>query len=272
MFDFARRCSKLRALLLVFLAFSVTLSLSAATLADQGRPNIVVILVDDMGWSDLGCYGGEIATPNLDRLAEGGVRFTHFYNTARCCPTRAALLTGLYPHQAGIGHMTDERQSADGTPLPGYTGRLNDRCVTIAEVLQSAGYFTAMTGKWHVGHDRGVTPPGRGFMRSLHAAAGGFYFHDSRRARLFLDGKDLGRTGDPLRKEWYSTDLWTEYGLRFVDEARAAKRPFFLYVAHNAPHFPLQAPAEEIALWRGKFKAGWDKLREARYQRQIEMG
>ncbi len=256
-------------LLLLIVLSSVYRSASAAPAA---RPNIVVMLVDDMGWSDIGCYGSEISTPNLDRLAGGGVRFSQFYNTARCCPTRASLLTGLYPHQAGVGHMTQESKGADGKPLPGYSGRLNDRCVTIAEVLKTAGYFTAMSGKWHVGHDHGVTPLGRGFDRSLHAAAGGFYFHDSPRTDLFLNGKHVGRNDDPLPKQWYSTDLWTEYGLKFIDEARAAEKPFFLYLAHNAPHFPLQAPPEDIARWRGKFKAGWDRLRQARHQRQVEMG
>jgi arylsulfatase A-like enzyme len=161
-----------------------------------------------MGYSDIGCYGGEIKTPNLDRLAQNGVRFTQFYNTARCCPTRASLLTGLYPHQAGVGHMTEEKRDGEGKVLPGYSGRLNDCCATMAEVLQGAGYFTAMTGKWHVGQNHGVTPQGRGFQRSLHAAAGGFYFQDSQRAELYLNGKSVGRNDDPLPKQWYSTDLW----------------------------------------------------------------
>jgi len=243
-----------------------------ATGSSDPRPNIVVILADDLGYSDIGCYGGEIQTPNLDRLARDGVRFTQFHNTARCCPTRAALLTGLYPHQAGVGHMTEEQRDSSGRPLAGYSGRLNDRCVTFAEALKAAGYFTAMTGKWHVGQNHGVTPWDRGFDRTLTAAAGGFYFPDSPRAALFLNGKNLGSRGAPLPGEWYSTDLWIEYGLKFVDEARAARKPFFLYVAHNAPHFPLQAPAEDIARWRGKFKAGWDVLRQERYARQLEMG
>jgi arylsulfatase len=263
------RAPLISALLSLFLGAAMPMTGAAA---ENTRPNIVVILVDDMGWSDIGCYGSEITTPNLDRLAQHGVRFTQFYNTGRCCPTRASLLTGLYPHQAGVGHMMEERKGPDGKTLPGYSGHLNDQCVTIAEVLKSAGYFTAMAGKWHVGHNHGVIPSKRGFDRSLHAAAGGFYFNDSPRTEIFLDGKSLGRTDDPLPKEWYSTDLWTRFGLQFVDEAVAAKRPFFLYVAHNAPHFPLQAPPEEIAQWRGKFKAGWDKLRQARHQRQIEMG
>ncbi len=248
----------------------VATALAAATPA---KPNIVVILVDDMGWSDIGCYGGEIPTPHLDALAKNGVRFTQFYNTGRCCPTRASLLTGLYPHQAGMGHMTTPRVDAAGATLPGYIGQLNDRNVTIAEVLRDAGYFTAMTGKWHVGQSLGTTPWGRGFDRSLNAAAGGFYFPEAGKAKLFLNGRDVGLGGQGgVPKEWYSTDLWTDYGLRFIDEARAAKKPFFLYLAHNAPHFPLQAPAEEIARFRGKFMAGWDQLRVERYARQLAAG
>lgn len=169
---------------------------AAAAASDApAKPNIVVILVDDMGWSDLGCYGGEIPTPNLDALAKNGVRFTQFYNTGRCCPTRASLLTGLYPHQAGMGHMTAPRRDATGAVLPGYTGQLNDRSVTIPEVLRTAGYFTAMTGKWHVGQALGTTPWGRGFDRSLNAAAGGFYFPGSDKAKLFLNGTDVGAGG-----------------------------------------------------------------------------
>ncbi len=240
----------------------------AVSEAPAGRPNIVVILVDDMGWSDLGCYGGEIPTPNLDALAKDGLRFTQFYNTGRCCPTRASVLTGLYPHQTGVGHMMEDR----GEVHPGYRGHLNNRCVTMAEVLRSAGYFTAMSGKWHVGQDKGVTPWGRGFDRSLNAAAGGFYFPDSPRTDLFLNGNHVGRRGGGVPDDWYSTDLWTSFGLKFADEALAARKPFFLYLAHNAPHFPLQAPPEDIARFCGKYKAGWDRLRAERYARQKEMG
>ena len=256
----------------LFAVVGIAISGAAFGQVSPTKPNIVVILVDDMGFSDLGCYGGEISTPNLDKLAANGVRFTQFHNTARCCPTRTALLTGLYPHQAGVGHMTEEHHDERGSVLPGYSGRLNDRCVTIAEALKRAGYFTAMTGKWHVGQNFGVTPWGRGFDRNLTAAAGGFFFPDSPRAALFLNGEKIANDDSRLPKYWYSTDLWTEFGLKFVDEARAAKQPFFLYVAHNAPHFPLQAPDEDIARWRGKLKAGWDKLREARYHRQLAMG
>jgi arylsulfatase len=230
------------------------------------RPNIVVILVDDMGFSDIGCYGSEIPTPNLDKLAANGLRFTQFYNTARCCPSRAALLTGLYAHQAGVGHMTE------GKGVPGYLGHLNDKCVTIAEVLKPAGYFTAISGKWHVGQQHGVVPWERGFERSLNSPAGGFYYADSERAELFLNGTKLDKNGPALPKGWYTTDLYTDYAVKFIDEALAAKKPFYLHLCYNAPHFPLQAPQDEIAKFRGKYKTGWDKLREQRNARQIELG
>ena len=231
------------------------------------RPNIVIILADDMGYSDIGCYGSEIPTPNLDSLAKDGLRFTQFYNTGRCCPSRASILTGLYPHEAGVGHMIDDDH------LAGYRGRLNDDCVTIAEVLRAAGYFTAMTGKWHVGQNHGVTPWGRGFDRNLTAPTGGFSYPQSPRAELFLNGQAIANDDPRLPKDWYSTDLWTEQGIHFIDEAVAAKKPFFLYLAYNAPHFPLQAPAADIAKFRHSiYTNGWDKLREARYERQKAMG
>ncbi len=230
------------------------------------KANIIVILVDDMGWSDLGCYGSEIPTPNLDSLAKDGLRFTQFYNTGRCCPTRAALLTGVYSHQAGVGHMTADKG------VPGYRGHLNANTATMAEQLKPTGYFTAMTGKWHVGQHAGVTPWGRGFERNLTAAAGGFYFPGNPRGQLFLNGEELKADDARLPKDWYSTDLWTTFGLKFIDEAIAAKKPFLLYLAHNAPHFPLQAPADEIAKFRGKYQTGWDALREARHKKQIELG
>jgi arylsulfatase len=252
----------MRRFFLLLLAAMVVPSFPAAA----AKPNVVVILVDDMGFSDLGCYGSEIPTPHLDALAQRGTRFTQFYNTARCCPSRASLLTGLYPHQTGVGHMV-ERQDT-----PGYLGHLNDQCVTLAEVLRSAGYFTAMSGKWHVGHEHGVTPQSRGFERSLHAAAGGFYYPGSRRAALSLNGEAISNDDSRLPKDWYSTDLWTQFGLQFIDEALAAQKPFYLHLCHNAPHFPLQAPEAEIAKFRGRYKAGWDALREARIERQRALG
>jgi len=257
-----RRMNPLR----YFLAVVATiLALPSALVGAQ--PNIVVILVDDMGFSDLGCYGSEIPTPNLDALAANGVRFTQFYNTARCCPTRAALLTGLYSHQAGVGHMTN-----DGGQ-PGYIGHLNDSCVTIAEALKPAGYFTAMTGKWHVGQQAGVAPWTRGFDRSLNAAAGGFYFPTHPRAELFLNGEKIANDDKRLAiQNWYSTDLWVSQGMKFVDEALGEKKPFYWHLCFNAPHFSLQAPAEDIAKFRDKYKVGWGAIRDARFAKQRELG
>ena len=256
------------------------LSARVAAAQTDARPNIILILVDDMGWSDIGSYGGEIPTPNLDALAARGVRFTGFYSTPRCSPTRASLLTGLYSHQAGMGHLDNViRKGSMGT-----TGRLNNQSVTIAEVLRAAGYFTAMSGKWHLGQQNGSPPWQRGFDRVLSLRAGGMFFPNqnfqgggdelTRRAQepLYLDGTPTPRDAPAFGQNWYSTSLWTDFGLKFIDEARQANRPFFLYLAHNAPHFPLMAPAELIAKHRGKYRAGWDRLRDARYRRQIEMG
>ena len=192
----------------IFLVFVLGSLVSAAE-----KPNIIVILADDMGFSDLGCYGSEIPTPHLDALAAKGVRFTQFYNTGRCCPTRASLLTGLYSHRAGIGHMTDD------SGLPGYRGFLTDNTVTIAEVLKPAGYFTAVTGKWHVG-DRtsAMLPLQRGFDRFYGVPeGGGFYFKLKEGRSLWLNNEVLHSTENNLPEGWYSTDAWTEWGLKFID-------------------------------------------------------
>jgi arylsulfatase len=253
-------------------------TLAAVTLHAQPakRPNIVVFLVDDVGFSDLGCYGSEIPTPNLDKLASEGVRFTQFYNTARCSTTRAALITGLYPHQAGMGWL-------DGKVEPqskGFHGKLLPRCVTIAEVLQQAGYFTAMAGKWHMGQQNGTPPWTRGFMRSLNSRFGEVYFpkEDDKPGTkmLYLNGRELPKDSPEIalggKTDWYSTDLFVDWGLKFIDEARAENKPFFLYLAQGAAHFPLRAPKEIIDKYRGKYMAGWDQLREARYAKQKELG
>lgn len=231
-------------------------------------PNIVVILADDMGFSDLGCYGSEIKTPHLDELARGGLRFTQFYNTGRCCPTRAALLTGLYPHQAGMGHMTDDRGQ------DGYRGDLNDRCVTLAEVLRDAGYSTFMVGKWHVtkftapntpAEERRNWPLQRGFDRFFGFLAGtSDYFAPK---GLFVDNNERRR----VETGFYTTDAFVDEAIEFLAQ-RPKDKPFFLYTAFNAPHFPVQAPREDIARYRGTYKAGWDTLRKQRHARQIEMG
>ena len=254
----------------LLLAFSSFVLLHSSFSA---QPNILVILVDDMGFSDLGCYGSEIPTPNLDALAAGGVRFTQFYNTARCSTTRAALMTGLYPHQAGMGYL-------DGLKLPeskGTHAKLHDRCVTMAEVLGAAGYHTSIVGKWHLGQPNGTPPWERGFQRTATTQFGELYFPKERSKDpckwVYLDGRKVAADSPEVGKgEWYSTFMFTDWALKFLDDAQASGKPFFQYFAHGAPHFPLKAPAEVIAKYRGKYKIGWDKLREARHKKQIELG
>lgn len=250
------------------LALACLLLCSQSSWAAAEKPNIVVILVDDMGFSDIGCYGSEIPTPHLDKLAADGLRFTQFYNTGRCCPTRATLLTGLYAHQTGIGHMNGDYGK------PGYKGFLNDRCVTLGDVARSAGYLTAASGKWHVGSkERAMWPRARGFDRFYGVPeGGGFYFQVKPGRTIVLDDDVIHSVDKPLPEGWYSTDAWTEHGLKFIDEAVAAEKPFLLYLAHNAPHFPLQATKQDIDKFRGKYMDGWEQLSALRHRRQIEMG
>jgi len=253
----------LAACCLVFRGVGVSISSAAESKPAPGRPNIILILADDMGFSDLGCYGSEIATPNLDRLAANGLRFTQFYNAARCCPTRASLLTGLYPHQAGMGDMVGDRG------LPAYQGFLNDRCVTIAEALRQSGYHVLMSGKWHVGEDRPHWPLDRGFEHYFGLISGACsYFR--------LDpGRKMAVDNDPYvppAKGFYMTDAITDHAVSFLDKYSREDAPFFLYVAYTAPHFPLHALPEDIARYRGTYRAGWDELRQRRYRRLIELG
>jgi arylsulfatase A-like enzyme len=262
----SRLSSLCRRLFLIAMLLGLSSMPLLSARADE-RPNIVIVMVDDMGFSDIGCYGSEIPTPNLDALAANGLRFTQFYNTGRCCPTRASLLTGLYAHQTGVGHMTGDYG------VPGYRGALNNRCVTIGDVARSAGYMSLATGKWHVGHsESSMLPRARGFDRYYGVPeGGGFYFQVKPGRSILLNDDTLYSMQMPAPDGWYSTDAWTEYGLKFIDEATAADKPFLLYLAHNAPHFPLQATADDIARFRGRYKAGWDQLSQERYARQIEM-
>ena len=248
-------------------AFLQTMAAPAAAAwgapARDPRPNIIVIMADDMGFSDIGCYGSEIATPNLDRLAAGGVRFTHFYNSARCCPTRSALLTGLYPHQTGVGNMVNDM----GTPA--YQGYLNQHCVTFAEALRPAGYHALMTGKWHVGEDRPHWPTDRGFERYVGLISGACNYWR-------LDpGRKMALDGDPFVPEpgkFYMTDAFTSHAVKLIDEYGRKPDPYFLYLAYTAPHWPLHAWPEDIAKYRGKYLKGWDALRRERHRRQLAMG
>ncbi|MDR2440328.1 MAG: arylsulfatase [Planctomycetaceae bacterium] len=239
---------------------------SVSTIIASTPPNIVLILADDLGYSDLGCYGGEIKTPNLDALAAGGLRFTQFYNTTRCCPSRASLNTGLYPHQAGIGLMDGRSERR------GYEGYLTDRCVTLAEVLKKAGYRTYMSGKWHMGNRPG--PFRRGFDE-FFGLIGGFtsFFKPEVHTRL--------PAGKPLREykngEYYATDVFTDYALDFLAESRKVNEngerpPFYLYLAYTAPHFPLHAPKKDIEKYIDTYTKGWDIVRKERFARQRQLG
>jgi len=257
-------------LLLVLLS---SFCLLHSSFAAEQRPNIIYILADDMGFSDIGCYGSEIDTPNLDALAKGGLRFTQFYNTARCCPTRASLLTGLYPHQAGIGHMMEDRK------LEGYTGNLNQKCVTIAEALKPAGYKSYAVGKWHVTNvthpksdaDKFNWPLQRGFDRFYGTIHGAGSFFDPN--TLTRDNTYISPFNDAEypAADYYYTDAISDHASRFIREHDKAK-PFFLYVAYTAAHWPMHAKEKDIAKYKGRYAAGYEAIRKARYEKMLKEG
>lgn len=262
----------------MILALGAGLHCSAAE-TTAPRPNIIVILADDLGFSDLGCYGSEIPTPNLDRMAADGLKFNRFYTTPRCCPTRAALLTGLYSQQAGIGGMMEDHG------VPGYRGELGNDCITIAEELRRADYHTAMVGKWHVSHihfdakkqldfqsdvpfwdTRKNWPLQRGFedyFGTIHGVSS--YFDPF----SLVDGNTPSKAAGP---DFYYTDVISDHALANIDKYAGGDKPFFMYVAYTAPHWPLQAPEADIGKHRKTYLAGWDKIREQRYQKQIALG
>jgi arylsulfatase len=242
--------------------------------ASAGRPNIILIMSDDMGFSDLGCYGGEIDTPNLNNLAAGGLRFTQFYNTARCCPTRASLMTGLYQHQAGVGHMMEDNG------FDAYRGDLNNRCVTIAEVLRPAGYRTYMTGKWHVTRHTDKDGPKhnwplqRGFERYYGIITGAANFFDP--ATLCRDNTYISAQDDPEYKpeSYYFTDAISDNAVKYLREHReqTPDKPFFLYMAFTAAHWPMHAPEKAIAKSKGKYDKGYAHYRQQRFERLKKLG
>lgn len=232
------------------------------------KPNILLILNDDMGYSDIGCYGGEIDTPHLNKLAANGLRFSQFYNTARCSPSRASLLTGLHPHQTGIGILT-----YDSGP-EGYAGNLNQRCATIAEALKPAGYRNYLSGKWHVSNSltepTDSWPMQRGFDDFFGTIIG---------AGSFYDPNTLTRRNDNAEHEaraagFFYTDAISDQAAQFVREhaSEHSDKPFFQYVAYTAPHWPLHAHPQDIAKYKGRFDAGWDTLREQRLERLVASG
>ncbi len=262
------------------LALVLLVTLLAGTSLVAEKPNIVLIMADDVGYSDIGCFGGEIKTPHLDALAAGGVRLTQFYNTARCCPTRAALLTGLYSHQAGLGHMVDGAGPRSGAES--YSGELSSRAVTIAEVLRQAGYATYMAGKWHVTKktkpesdaDKNNWPLRRGFDRFYGTIHGAGSFYDPN--TLVRDNTFISPYADPEYepREFYYTDAINDQATRFVTDhqAQRADKPFFLYMAHTAAHWPLHAKEADIAKYRGKYDAGYGAVRAGRLATMKQLG
>jgi len=249
-------------IVLLIPVFFFCLSLSAKL-----RPNVIVVLVDDMGYSDLGSFGGEVQTPNLDRLAANGLRFTQNYNSARCCPSRASLLTGLYSHQAGIANFTG-RDSTDRLG-PAYLGKLNKQCMTLAEVLKSAGYQTYGVGKWHVGHEE--SPTDRGFDEYYGYIRG----HSTSQWKVGNYMRlPAGRTPEIKfdADSFFATDAFNDYAVEFLRQARKKESPFFLYLAHSSPHFPLHAPAKTRDRYLDTYRKGWDVLRKERFARQRSSG
>lgn len=250
-------------------------SLNAAHLE---RPNILVILADDMGYSDLGCYGSEIPTPHIDRLAVTGIRYTRFHNSARCSPTRASLLTGLYPHQTGIGSMMHDQG------LPGYQGDLNENVVTIAQVLRESGYSTFLSGKWHVTKQtdmfRDELPEEERIYTSKHnwPLQRGFdnFFGTIHGAGSFFEPTTLVQGNDPVTEfpdGFYYTDAISDFAVeRIRKAAEDPSRPFFGFVSHVAPHWPLHAKPEDIELFKGHYDVGWDVVRQRRLDRMKLLG
>ncbi len=245
------------------LSFTATAQKPAAK-----KPNIIIILADDMGYSDINCFGSDIQTPNIDALAKTGLVMTQFYNASRCCPSRASLLTGLYQHQAGVGDMVNTRKE------PSYQGYLNHNCVTIAEALKLGGYNTYMAGKWHVGTAPENWPVKRGFDHyfGLIDGAGSYFnpiapYRPNQHLTVALDDKPF--TPGP---DWYSTDNYADYAVKYIKDNKATSKPFFLYMAFTSPHWPLQALPGDIARYKGKFMKGWDVLREQRLKKMKELG
>src|SRR4051812_24293559 len=232
-------------------------------------PHILIIVNDDMGFSDIGCYGGEIETFNLDRLAANGLRYSQFYNTARCSPSRASLLTRLQPHQTRLGHLTY------CTGPEGYAGDLNHRCVTIPEVLRQQGYRTYLSGKWHIAsslkESSDAWPLQRGFDRFYGTIIGAGSFYNPNTLTRGNDNVEHEAENNP---SFFYTDAISDQAAAYLRQHKQSnsETPFFQYVAYTAPHWPLHAHEEDIAKYKGRFDAGWDALREQRLQRLVDDG
>ncbi len=263
---------------------ALTFTASACNSANEKateRPNILFILADDLGYSDLGCYGGEIHTPNLDRLAQNGMRFSRFYNAGRSCPTRASLLTGLYPHQAGIGRMTFDQH------LPGYRGTMTHKGVTIAEVLKDAGYHTGMIGKWHVA-ETPLRPDQREWLahqvyheefapKENYPTHRGFesFYGTIYGVVDYFDPFSLVNGEEPVKDvpaDYYSTIALSDSAVAYINRYGQSDKPFFMYLSYHAPHWPLHALEEDIRKYEDTYTVGWEAIRDARYQRMQQQG
>ena len=240
----------------------------------EARPNILILVADDLGYSDIGCFGGEIATPNLDALAAEGLLCTEFRTLPTCSPTRSSLLTGTDNHTAGLGAMA-EAMTANQFGAPGYEGYLNQRVVTVASLLGSGGYQTYMAGKWHLGEERDHGPAARGFQRSFTMLdGGGSHWSDAQGltpVTAAMQYRDNGETVDTLPEDFFSSAFYTDRMIDYIDEGQDNDQPFFAYLAFTAPHDPLHAPDEWLAKYRGKYDAGYDQLREQRLARMIDL-
>lgn len=258
----SRRGYAFRAAIAVLVLLNLSQHVAAQqTRSSSGPPNILMIVADDLGYSDLGCYGGEIRTPNIDSLAAKGVRLTRFYNLGRCCPSRTSILTGQYPHRVGVGHKVAD------LGRPGYRGRISAEARTVAQVLAPHGYRSFISGKWHLGTPDPTTHGFEEFYGTLPSAQ---TFWDPNHMLRLPKGR-RPRTYEP--GEFYATDAVADHALDFLRSARSTPaRPWFLYVAFHAPHFPLQAPPEEIARYTQTYQQGWDQLRQSRLQRMKKIG
>lgn len=257
------RCDKKLFLVLMCLVAGITFSQPKK--ANTKKPNVIVILTDDMGFSDIGCFGSEIKTPNIDKLAANGISFTHFYNTARCSPSRASLITGLYPHQAGMGFLSNYNYNEAG-----YVDDLSKNAVTMAEVFKQAGYATYMSGKWHMNKEKSIPndssnwPLQRGFDRFFGMLIGSGSFYDP--GTLMSDNTFIAPG-----KDFYLTDAITDNAVRFIDE-NPKNKPFFFYIAYTAAHWPLQAPESEVQKYKGVYDKGWDETRKLRFEKLKKLG
>jgi arylsulfatase len=260
-----------RTLAVAVIAALAPCAVAVASASAAPRPSVVVILADDLGFSDIAPYGGEIRTPNLERLAANGLRFRQFYNNAVCSPTRASLLTGLYPHAAGMGVLSENRP---GEPGP-YQGYLPEDAVTLAEALRAGGYGTYMSGKWHVGDEAVRWPRRRGFDRYFGLISGATSYYEllqepGRVRKMVLEDAPWQPSGDAF----YATDAYSDYAVERIRQHRREQpgRPFFLYLAYTAPHFPIHAPAQDVARYEHSYDGGWDAVREARLARMRQLG